>query len=123
MISQKPQSKHVGLKAAEAFETEVAAKIPGVDTKAWRLDLDEKPLLQDFVVYWNGKIGDSDEGKALLERLPELVKAHPAEGESQHYSKPSANYIKDLAEFKGTLQPSTDPGPMVEWNDLPVSRF
>ena len=123
MISQKAHSKHVSAKAAEVFISEVATRIPGVDAQAWRAELDEKPLLQDFATYWSGKIGDSDAGKTVLERLPEIVKDHPAEGESQHYSKPSAKYIEDLAQFKGTLQPSVDPGPMVDWNDLPISRF
>ena len=123
MISQKAHPKHVSAKAAEVFVSEVATRIPGVDTQAWREELDEKPLLQDFTEYWNGKISDSDIGKTVLELLPGIAKDHPAEGESQHYSKPSAKYIEDLAQFKGTLQPSVDPGPMVDWNDLPISRF
>lgn len=123
MISQKARPKRVSAEATQLFETAVSEKIPGVDAKAWKTDLEETPLLQEFTKYWKEKLGESDDGQALLKTIPQLVDDHPLDGERQHFSKPSATYIQDLKQFKASLQPSTDPGPMEEWNDLPVSKF
>ncbi|RXW22316.1 hypothetical protein EST38_g3526 [Candolleomyces aberdarensis] len=123
MISQKARPKRVSVEATTAFEAAVSQQFPLVDPKAWKADLEETPLLQDFTAYWKGKLGEDEKAQALLKTVPSLVEQYPLEGERQHFSKQGATYIQDIKQFKQSLQPSVDPGPLVEWNDLPVARF
>ena len=123
MISQKTRPKRVSPKAASVFEASVLQKLPALEFKDWKSELDETPLLQDFSAFWEGELGDSPESQDLLKTLPSLVEAHPLPGERQHYSKPGATYIQDTKEFKTSLSPSTDPGPIVDWGDLPSPRL
>jgi len=123
MVSQKPRPKRVSAAAAEAFEVLVRGILPEVDEKAWRTSLDEEgPSLIEFEKYWV-KVLNSEEGKKLLAQLPSLVEKYPVEGEDDNYRAPNATYIEDMRAFKAGLTASVDPGPMVEWNDLPVPRF
>jgi len=101
----------------------VAEKIPTLDAHAWKSQLEDTPLLQDFITYWKGQFGDAELGQALLKTMSQLVDQHPLDGERQHFSKPSTTYIQDIKQFKAGLQASTDPGPIVEWNDLPAPRL
>jgi len=123
MVSQKPRPKRVSASAAEAFEILVHRILPEVDEKAWRSSVDEEgPSLIEFEKYWV-KVLNSEEGKKLLVQLPSLVDKYPVEGEDDDYRAPNATYIEDMRAFKVGLTASVDPGPMVEWNDLPVPRF
>lgn len=123
MISQKTRPKRVSTEASTAFEAAVSQQFPLIDSKAWRADLEETPLLQDFTAYWKGKLGEDEGAQALLKTITSLADQYPLDGERQHFSKPSATYIQDIKQFKERLQVSVDPGSLVEWNDLPVARF
>ncbi|KAF9566323.1 insulin-degrading enzyme [Agrocybe pediades] len=123
MVSQKAPPKVVSASAAEAFESLVHQSFPDVDVKAWRTSLDNTtPTIVDFGKYWL-PILNSEEGKKLLTQLPALVDKYPIEGATEDQPKPGVTYIEDRKAFKEGLTPSVDPGPMVEWNDLPVPRF
>lgn len=123
MVSQKPRPKRVSATAAEAFEVLVRGVLPEVNEKAWRTSLDEDgPTLIEFGKYWVNVL-NSEEGKKLLVQLPSLVDKYPVEGEDDNRKAPNATYIEDMRAFKAGLTTSVDPGPMVEWNDLPVPRF
>lgn len=123
MVSQKPRPQRVSAAAAEAFEVLVRGALPDVNEKVWRTSVDEEdPSLIEFGKYWV-KVLHSEEGKKLLAQLPSLVDKYPVEGEDDDRKAPNATYIKDMRAFKAGLTASVDPGPMVEWNDLPVPRF
>ena len=122
MISQKTRPKRVSTAASTTFEAAVSQRFPLLDFKAWRADLEETPLLQDFAGYWKGKLGEDEAAQELLKTIPGLADQYPLDGERQHFSKPSATYIQDIKKFKERLQVSVDPSPLVEWNDLPVAR-
>ncbi|EAU88742.1 insulin-degrading enzyme [Coprinopsis cinerea okayama7 len=123
MISKKPRTKKVSLEAAERFEQEVSTKFPNADAKGWREALEENPTQTEFVQYWTGVLGDSEESKSLLETIPALIEEYPVPGEKQVDNKPSATYITDVPAFKAGLTSAPPTGPLVEWNDLPVPKF
>ncbi|KAF8965197.1 Metalloenzyme, LuxS/M16 peptidase-like protein [Flammula alnicola] len=123
MISQKPHPKKVSPAAAEAFEALVHEALPEVHEKAWRTAIDnDKPTLVEFGQYWMKNLTGED-AKKLLIQLPGLVDKYPVEGEVEDRKRSDVTYIEDKKAFKDSLRVSIDPGPMVEWNDLPVPRF
>lgn len=126
MRSVKPRPKKVSTAASDAFATLVHEAQLDVDQSKWKEYLgDGTPLASDFTSYWQQVFAskDSVEGKRLLDLIPELVKKYPAEGEGEEQVRSDVTYIKDLKSFKAGLKVSVDPGPMVQWGDLPVSRF
>jgi len=94
-----------------------------VNEKAWRTSVEEEHTsLTEFGKYW-AEVLNSEEGENLLVQLPSLVDKYPVEGEADDRMASNATYIEDMRAFKAGLTASVDPGHMVEWNDLPVSRF
>ena len=123
MVSQKIRIKKVSLAASQAFETLVHQAFPDIDEKAWKESADGDFLnLVEFGHYWL-KILDSDEGRKFLAQLPVLVDKYPVDGEGEDRRRSDVTYIEDPKEFKAGLTVSVDPGPFVQWNDLPVSRL
>jgi insulysin len=123
MVSQKIRAKKVSIMASQAFETLVHKAFPDVDEKAWKESVESHALsLVEFGHYWL-KVLDSDEGRKLLAQLPLLVDKYPVDGEGEDPKRSDAAYIEDLKAFKAGLAASVNPGPFVQWNDLPVSRF
>lgn len=123
MLSQKPRPKRVSPAAAEAFETLVHQEFPQIDEKGWRASIDnDTPTIIEFGQYWF-KALNSDRGKAILAQLPGIVEKNPVAEEGQSQQRSGVTYIKDKKTFKGNLKASVDPGPIVIWNDLPVSKF
>ncbi|KAF5380968.1 hypothetical protein D9615_004092 [Tricholomella constricta] len=125
MVSQKPRPKKVSAAASQAFETLLREAKVEVDETAWKESLggDGTPLATDFANYWKQVFASKENAVKLLDAIPELVEKHPVEGEGKDRVHADISYIKDLKEFKASLTPSMDPGPMVQWGDLPVSRF
>lgn len=123
MIPQKAKTKKVSPEAAAKAELEIASKFPAVDTKKWKDHLDETPTQPDFLKYWAGVLGNSDESKTTLLSILKITEDYPIPGEKQLENKPLATYLKDIPGFKATLAVAHPTGPLVEWNDLPVSRF
>ncbi|KAF8798143.1 hypothetical protein BYT27DRAFT_7124234 [Phlegmacium glaucopus] len=123
MVSQKIRPKQVSIAASQAFEMLVHEAFPDVDEKAWKESVDGDTLnLVDFGHYWL-KVLNSDDGRKLLAQLPVLVEKYPVAGEGEEQKRSDVTYIKDPKAFKADLAVSVDPGPLVEWNDLPVPRF
>jgi len=123
MVSQKIRTKKVSLAASQAFETLVHEAFPDVDEKAWKESVESDTLnLVEFGHYWL-KILDSDEGRKCLAQLPVLVDKYPVDGEGEDRRRSDITYIEDPKAFKAGLTVSVDPGPFVQWNDLPVSRL
>jgi hypothetical protein len=125
MRSEKPRPKKVSAAASREFEALVRSAQLEVDEAKWRESLgdDGTPLLVDFLNYWKQVLSSTEGGSQLLDALPDLVEKYPVEGEGAERLRSDVTYIENLSVFKGDLTPSIDPGPMVQWGDLPVSRF
>lgn len=126
MQSQKPRQLRVSYTAAEAFAMLVREKnLDSVTETAWKdaPSGEENPPLVDFESYWSGVLGDDALGRDLLSVIPGLVAKYPVPGEGADPPRPGVTYISDVEEFKKGLLVSMDPGPMVQWGDLPVSKF
>ena len=123
MVSQKPRPKRVSSAAAQAFEALVHQAFPDIDEKAWRSSVDgETPTVVEFGQFWM-KALNSEEEKKILGKLPGLIHEHPVAGEDEDRKRANVTYIEDINAFKSTLTPSVNVGPLVEWNDLPQSKF
>ncbi|PPQ98811.1 hypothetical protein CVT24_003365 [Panaeolus cyanescens] len=123
MKSLKPVGQSVSTAASQAFEDLVRSSLPEIDARGWRNAVDgEEPSLMDFGQYWM-KVLNSDAGKLVLMQLPALLEKYPSPGQEADARKPGVTYIEDIKAFRAGLKPTTDPGPMVNWNDLPTARF
>jgi insulysin len=123
MVSQKIHTKKVSLAASQAFETLVHEAFPDVDEKSWKNSIESDALsLVEFGHYWL-KVLNSDDGRKLLAQLPVLVDKYPVDGEGEDRRRSDVTYIEDPKAFKAGLTVSVDPGPFVQWNDLPASRL
>ena len=123
MVSQKTRPKKVSAAASQAFETLVREAFPDVDEKAWKESIEcDNPSLAEFGQYWL-KVLDSNHGRNLLAQLPDLVDKYPVDGEGEDLRRSDVIYIEDHKAFKAGLAVAVNPGPFVQWNDLPVSRF
>lgn len=125
MTSQKPRPKKVSAAASAAFQILVREAQVAVDELAWKESLggDGTPLATDFANYWKQAFASKKNAEHLLETIPGLVEKYPVDGEGQDQARSDITYVTDLKEFKAGLESSVDPGPMVQWGDLPVSRF
>lgn len=123
--SKKPKPQRISTEAADAFEGLVRDANIGVDASAWKdaVGGEEAIPLLDFGKYWVGILGQKDGGKALLQKIPELVKTHPMEEQSEERKLENVKFIDDLRAFKASLQVAQNPGPMVQWGDLPVANL
>lgn len=123
MVSQNIRPKKVSIAASQAFEALVHEAFPDIDEKAWKTSVESDSLsLVDFGHYWL-KVLNTDDGRKLLGQLPLLVDKYPVDGEGEDQKRSDVTYIEDPKAFKAGLTVSVDPGPLVEWNDLPISRF
>ncbi|KAG6833674.1 hypothetical protein H0H87_002870 [Tephrocybe sp. NHM501043] len=125
MISQKPRPKKVSVAASQAFDALLRQAGIEVGSEAWKKSLggDGTPLATDFANYWKQVFETQGNAVKLLDAIPELVEKYPVPGEGKDIPRSDVSYIKDLNAFKAGLTPSVNPGPMVQWGDLPVSRF
>ncbi|KAF7778613.1 hypothetical protein Agabi119p4_2958 [Agaricus bisporus var. burnettii] len=123
MISQKLCAGRINLNAWRACEERLRSA--GLDlsqmecTKALQ---DELPTLHEFIYILNGALEGRDDRDQLLEEMAQIIAVYPT-GEDIDSLNPNATYIEDIPAFKQGLTISTDPSPMVEWGDLPTSKF
>ena len=121
MISQKAAPPKLRPGAIRTFEDLLRVSAPNVNAEGWRAACGtDTPTLKDFGTYWM-KTLSPETARQLLVQLPDLLRKHPAEGDESF--PPNVTPIEDTKAFKASLQSSVDPGPMVEWNDLPVPKF
>ncbi|KAG5647302.1 hypothetical protein DXG03_000839 [Asterophora parasitica] len=125
MIAQKPRPRTVSAAASQAFVALLREASVEVDEAVWKQSLgsDGTPLATDFANYWSQVFAAKENALKLLDTIPGLVEKYPVAGEGKDPARVGVSYIKDLKEFKAGLAPALDPGPMVHWGDLPVSRF
>lgn len=125
MHSLKARPKKISPAAAEAFEALVRKSALAVGKEVWKESrgADGTPALSDYTQYWKEIFGTKEDGERLLNIIPSLVGKHPLDGEDGDQVRPGVTYIEDIKAFKAGLKVSVDPGPMVQWGDLPVSKF
>lgn len=124
MVSQKPRVKKVSEAASQAFEERLRSA--GVNTSEinWKQAFqDGLPTLAEFSQFWKDALTGREGDVKLLEEIPQLVAEHPVEGEDVNPTLPNATYIEDALAFRQGLNASVDPGPMVQWGDLPTPKF
>ncbi|KAF9495865.1 hypothetical protein BDN71DRAFT_1447054 [Pleurotus eryngii] len=133
MRSQKPRPPKISHAAAQAFE--VLAQSTGVlpeDAQSWKdtLGKEDAPISSaDFTKHWVevfGKISaplSQEKIQEFVTQMQALAKKYPVEGEDEDQPRPGVIYFEDASSFKSSLQVAPDPGPMVQWDDLPTPKF
>jgi insulysin len=125
--SQKPQPKHVSRAATEAF-TQIAhehgIQIEDIDWSA-SLYAGGEPSEPQFSTFWRKALAEvpDEVSDKIFAALPYLMERFPAAKDAQGSLKGDVVHIKDLQEFRKSLKVSEAPEPLVDWNDLPTSRF
>ncbi|PFH54234.1 hypothetical protein AMATHDRAFT_53111 [Amanita thiersii Skay4041] len=124
MLSQKPP-RRISLDAAKGFAALVQEAGKEVSENDWKevMGTDGAASHEEFVRHWSRSLEGMNQASSLFENLPRLVEKFPVEGESDDPIQPHPQYIQDAKSFKASLPVSADHGPLVEWGDLPVSRF
>jgi insulysin len=125
--SQKPRPKKISTAAAQAFESIVRLNGAAI-LNEWQDELgSDQPPIADFVKYWQAILVEDkwtpDATKELLMKIPPLMEKYPADEGDDNAVREGATYIKDVKTFKAALTVSEDPKPLVEWGDLPLSKF
>jgi insulysin len=125
LVSQKEKPVRLSSEAVDAFIASVRDAGIDINEATWKeaLGNESTPLMDDFVKYWNPILESVEQRNALLSQLPIWIEKYPIPGEGKDPRLPGVTYIEDLRSFRSGLEPSVDPSPLVQWGDLPVSRF
>lgn len=122
--SRKPREKKVSSKALEdlnAYIQEQSFVLP----EGWQEGLGEEPAADTVVKAIRGALVDAapETIASLALKLTELVEKSPAESDNKGTLKEGVVVIKDLIRFRELVTVSDSPKPLVDWNDLPVSKI
>ncbi|KAH8826892.1 Metalloenzyme, LuxS/M16 peptidase-like protein [Flagelloscypha sp. PMI_526] len=131
MVSQKPTLASISWPAALAFEEKVrSSALSDISADAWiealsldREDQSAKIPVQEFGKYWVEVLKPKTGGIELLQTIPTLMKEFPSDDADENRVRAGVTYIKDVKEFKKGLRVAPDVGPVVDWDDLPVSKL
>ena len=117
----------------EAFAQKVAEKGYSVDEQAWRdaLASDGDASLDKFGNYWRDALlaqaasVPPTVAQSLTAEVPGLLKEFPSadQGKDDIAADERAVFIKDPKAFRASLTVSERPRPLVEWGDLPTSKY
>ncbi|KAI0748561.1 Metalloenzyme, LuxS/M16 peptidase-like protein [Daedaleopsis nitida] len=130
--SQKPRPANISVAAMEAFAQKVAEKGYAVDEQAWRdaLAAEGDAALDKFGKYWRDALlaqaatVPPQVAQSLTAEVPALLKQYPAADEKEDVVVDERTvFIQDPKAFRASLPVNERPRPMVEWGDLPTSRF
>ena len=130
--SQKPRPAKISVAAMEAFAQKVAEKGYVVDEQAWRdaLAADGDAALDKFGQYWRDTLlaqaatVPPPVAQSLTAEVPALLKQHPAADDKEVVAiDERVVFIQDPKAFRASLPVNERPRPLVEWGDLPTSRF
>lgn len=131
--SQKPRPAKISVAAMEAFAQKVAEKGYSVDEQAWRdaLAADGDAALDKFGNYWRDTLlaqaasVPPTVAQSLTAEVPGLLKQFPSadQGKDDVAADERAVFIQDPKAFRASLAVSERPRPLVEWGDLPTSKY
>lgn len=124
MVSKKPRVKKVSEGASRAYEEKLRSVGVNLHEANWKKAFpDGLPTLSDFTRFWKDALEGREDGTKLVAEIAQVVAEHPVEGEDTNPINPNATYIEDALAFRQSLSVSADPGPIVQWNDLPTPKF
>lgn len=129
--------------AVLAFEALVRGAGVMFDETAWLEEVGSNPAptILDFENHWKGILGgegggesaaggvDPGVGEKLLGEIQNVVEKYPAEVDEDdefgvgRRKREGVVYVEDVAAFKSALGISEEPRALVDWGDLPGSRF
>ncbi|KAI0672916.1 insulin-degrading enzyme [Trametes maxima] len=129
--SQKPRPAKISVAAMEAFAQKVAGRGYSVDEQAWKdaLTADGDAPLDKFANYWRdtllaqASIVPPQVAQELTTEVPPLLAQYPAADDGQEVVNDGATIVEDAKAFRASLEVSARPQPLVEWGDLPTSKF
>lgn len=129
--SQQPRPPKITVAAMEAFAQKVAERGYKVDEQAWKdaLTADGDASVEKFAGYWRDALlaqastVDPSIAQELTKVVPELMKAYPAADDGSEAVNEGATFVQDPKAFRASLEASERPHPLVEWGDLPTSKF
>ncbi|CDO73578.1 hypothetical protein BN946_scf185014.g48 [Trametes cinnabarina] len=129
--SQKPRPAKISVAAMEAFAKKVAESGYTVNEQAWRdaLTADGDAPLDKFANYWRDTLVAQaatvppQVAQALTTEVPALLAQYPAADDGREMVVDGATIIEDSKTFRASLGVSEPPRPLVEWGDLPISKY
>ncbi|KAH9945848.1 Metalloenzyme, LuxS/M16 peptidase-like protein [Epithele typhae] len=131
--SQKPRPPKISIAAMEAFAQKVAEKGYTVEEQAWRDALvgDGETALDKFGQYWRDTLlaqaatVPPEVAQGLTAEVPVLMKQCPAvdDGADEATLGKDVIFIQEPNAFRASLAVNERPQPMVEWGDLPTSKY
>ncbi|KAI0076466.1 insulin-degrading enzyme [Panus rudis PR-1116 ss-1] len=125
MKSQKPRPKKLSTAALDAFSEYLTKKGVEFDVLAWKEEISSngEPTAEQIGLSLKDRFKNDVEGlKEVLNQIPELVERYPALEEEESLPQ-GVTVIDNPASFKSTLKKSDPPRPLVEWGDLPTSKY
>ncbi len=129
--SQQPRPAKITVAAMEAFAQKVAERGYKVDEQAWQdaLTADSDASVEKFAGYWRDALlaqastVDPSVAQELTKVVPELMKTYPAADDGSEVVNEGATFVQDPKAFRASLEASERGRPLVEWGDLPTSKF
>ncbi|KAI9069108.1 insulin-degrading enzyme [Trametes sanguinea] len=129
--SQKPRPAKISVAAMEAFAKKVAERGYTVNEQAWRdaLTSDGDAPLDKFANYWRDTLlaqaatVPPQVAQALTTEVPAMLDQYPAADDGKEIVVEGATFVEDSKAFRASLEASEPPRPLVEWGDLPTSRY
>lgn len=129
MRSQKPNPQKISTAAAQAFESIVRAQgVASIEEGGWQSEIgSDPPTVAAFAKYWQKVLVESgltpEAMQELSMKMPALMEKYPAEVMDDNAVREGATYIENVSEWKEGLAVSDKPKPLVEWGDLPISKY
>lgn len=126
MRSRKPRSKGMSEEALIALE-KLATEHGVPDAQRWKENLtgDGDPAIEHVTTYWQSILSSEDSAitEKLLAEIPVLAAKYPSSSDYEGKLRPGITLVEDPKVFKATLRTSQPPRPVVEWGDLPISKY
>ncbi|OBZ69128.1 hypothetical protein A0H81_10725 [Grifola frondosa] len=129
--SQKARPPKISIAAMGAFEAAALRRGAVVDQQKWREELaaEGEPLLAQFIKFWQdmfaqeGSLVSPEVAEELFKTIPTITEEHPAVSDCDGKLNDGVVLIQDPKAFRASLRISEDPRPVVQWGDLPTSKF
>ncbi|KAJ8483108.1 hypothetical protein ONZ51_g4915 [Trametes cubensis] len=129
--SQKPRPAKISVAAMEAFAKKVAEHGYAVDEQAWKANLaaEGDAPLEKFANYWRDTLlaqastVSPQVAQELTKEVPALLEQYPASDDGKDVVIEGATFVQEPKAFRASLEPSERPRALVDWNDLPTSKF
>ncbi|KAI0784388.1 insulin-degrading enzyme [Abortiporus biennis] len=125
--SQKPRGKTMSKDAIKAFAEAVAQK--GLPVDSQQFTGDKEPTVDQVLAFCKQAFAAAGPSipqaivDELLAKVTTLADQFPAESDYEGKLKEGAVVIEDTKDVKATLRQTQPSRPLIEWGDLPISRY